>query len=334
MRLIQYRQLRPTPSRHVGAVEPDGGHVRSLEGVATMYDLVQMALRRGAPLEALVTQLASGPVVDYEALLSENQVLAPLDHPEPARMFITGTGLTHTGSAAARDKMHALGKAAGAPESDSIKMFRMGIEGGKPAAGKIGVMPEWFYKGTGEAVVPPGGALPLPGYALAGGEEPEIVGLYVIDAKGSPRRIGYALGNEYSDHTTEAQNYLYLASSKLRACSFGPELLLSDLPADIRGRSRVLRGGKPIWEDDVRLGEANMSHSMANLEHHHFKYPVFRRPGDLHAHYFGAAVLSSAAGVKAQPGDEFEIEVPLFGKPLRNRLEAVKDEGLVMVRAL
>jgi len=329
MRLIQYRQ---DGHRHTAVVTPDGNGARVLAGAATVYDLVQMALGRGIGLETLIEELATEMTVDYAKLLASGQVLAPLDHPEPARLFVTGTGLTHTGSAGARDKMHAIGKPSNAPETDSMKMFRMGIEGGKPNEGAIGVMPEWFYKGTGEAVVPPGGSLPLPGYALAGGEEPEIVGLYVVDAKGAPRRIGYALGNEYSDHTTEGQNYLYLASSKLRACSFGPELRLGELPADIRGRSRVLRGGKPIWEDDALLGEANMSHSMANLEHHHFKYPIFRRPGDLHAHYFGAAVLSSAAGIKTLPGDEFEIDVPLFGKPLRNRLEPVADEGLVAVR--
>jgi hypothetical protein len=329
MRLVQYRQ---NGTRHVGVVTPDGNQVRALAGPASVYDLVQMALGRDLPLEALAGELATDLTADYSQLLADGLVLAPLDHPEPARLIVSGTGLTHTGSAAARDKMHALGKAAGAPESDSMKIFRMGIEGGKPAAGKIGVMPEWFYKGTGECVVPPGGTLPLPGYALAGGEEPEIVGLYVIDAKGAPRRIGYALGNEYSDHTTEAQNYLFLASSKLRCCSFGPELLLGDLPADVRGRSRVLRAGKVIWEDDALLGEANMSHTMANLEHHHFKYPIFRRPGDLHAHYFGAAVLSSAAGVKTLPGDEFEIEAAIFGKPLRNRLDRADDEGLVVVK--
>ena len=329
MRLIQYRQ---DGHRHTAVVTPDGNGARVLAGAATVYDLVQMALGRGIGLETLIEELATEMTVDYAKLLASGQVLAPLDHPEPARLFVTGTGLTHTGSAGARDKMHAIGKPSNAPETDSMKMFRMGIEGGKPNEGAIGVMPEWFYKGTGEAVVPPGGSLPLQGYALAGGEEPEIVGLYVVDAKGAPRRIGYALGNEYSDHTTEGQNYLYLASSKLRACSFGPELRLGELPADIRGRSRVLRGGKPIWEDDALLGEANMSHSMANLEHHHFKYPIFRRPGDLHAHYFGAAVLSSAAGIKTLPGDEFEIDVPLFGKPLRNRLEPVADEGLVAVR--
>jgi hypothetical protein len=31
-----------------------------------------------------------------------------------------------------------------------------------------------------------------------------------------PRRVGFALGNEFSDHTLEKKNYLYLAHSKGR----------------------------------------------------------------------------------------------------------------------
>ena len=328
MRLIQFRD---GTSRHVALVDAGGNHATVLAGAATLYDLAQRALARQTPLPSLVNALAAGPVIDYAALLAAGHVLAPLDHPEPARFLITGTGLTHTGSAAARDKMHALGKPAGTPDSDSMKMFRMGVDGGKPKTGDIGVMPEWFFKGAGDCVVPPGGDLPLPGYAVTGGEEPEVVGLYIIDDTGAPRRIGYALGNEYSDHTTEAKNYLYLAHSKLRACSFGPELLIAGLPHDVRGTSRVRRDGAVLWQDEALLGEANMSHSIANLEHHHFKYPNFRRPGDLHAHYFGAAVLSSAAGVKTQPGDMFEIEVPVFGKPLSNRLVQGPAETLVTV---
>lgn len=331
MRLIQ---LRDGGSRHVALVDGEGLDATLLAGVASVYDLAQRALARQTSLQSMVKALAAGPVIDYAAALAAGNVLPPLDHPEPARFLISGTGLSHTGSAAARDKMHALGKPAGTPESDSIKMFRMGVEGGKPAPGAIGVMPEWFYKGDGSIVAPPGGELPLPGYALAGGEEPEVVGLYIVDTDGSPRRIGFALGNEYADHTTEAINYLFLAHSKLRACSFGPELLIGDLPHDVRGTSRVLRGNSVLWEDDALLGEANMSHSIANLEHHHFKYPNFRRPGDLHAHYYGAAVLSSAAGVKTQVGDVFEIDVPVFGKPLRNTLVTGPAETLIIVKAV
>ena len=332
MRLIQY--LEPTGSRRVGLVTQDGDHACPLREFATVFDLANAAMERGTGLADLVTSLAGTDRVDYVDLLRRGQVLAPLDHPEPGRFLVTGTGLTHIGSAAARNQMHIATHGGGAPESDSMKIFHMGIEGGKPAPGRIGVQPEWFFKGVGTCIVAPGAPLPLPAFALAGAEEPEIVGLYIVGREGRPWRIGFAMGNEYSDHVTEAQNYLYTQHSKLRACSLGPELLVGDLPQDVRGKSRIIRGGRVVWEDDVLSGEANMSHSVANLEHFHFRYPMFRRPGDLHAYFFGAAVLSYAAGVKTQPGDEFEIDIPVFGKPLRNRMEAVADEGLVTVSPL
>jgi len=332
MRLIQYREADGT--RKVGLVTDDGDHVRPIRGTATVLALAEAAAAAGGGLAGIVRQQASEDRVDYLRLLKEGRVLAPVDHPEPARFWITGTGLTHIGSAAARNKMHEVTHGSAAPLSDSMKIFRMGIEGGKPGAGKIGVQPEWFFKGVGTCVLPTGAALPRPGFAKSGGEEPEIVGLYLIDAKAKPWRIGYCLGNEFSDHVTEAENYLYLAHSKLRACSLGPELLLGALPEDIHGKTRVLRGGKVLWESDFLSGEKNMSHAIANLEHYHFRYPMFRRPGDLHAHFFGAAELSYMAGVRTEPGDEFEIDVPVMGKPLRNRMAAVPDEGLTTVAAL
>jgi len=332
MRLVQYRDA--AGARKVGLVTEDGNHLRPLQGVATVYELAEMAARQGGGLARLAESKAGSERVDYLALLKEGRVLAPVDHAEPARFWITGTGLTHIGSAAARNKMHEVTHGSAAPLSDSMKIFRMGIEGGKPGEGKIGVQPEWFYKGDGSCVRPTGWALPRPGYAKSGGEEPEIVGIYLIDAGGRPWRIGYSLGNEFSDHVTEAQNYLYLAHSKLRCCALGPELFVGELPEDVRGKTRVLRGGKLLWEADFLSGEKNMSHSIANLEHHHFRYDMFRRPGDLHAHFFGAAELSYMAGVRTEPGDEFEIDVPVMGKPLRNRMEAETDQGLVAVKAL
>ncbi len=332
MRLIQYREAGG--ARKVGLVTEDGDHVRPVQGAATVYELAEAAAASGGGLAGLVERRAGRERVDYRALLREGRVLAPVDHPEPARFWVTGTGLTHIGSAAARNKMHEVTHGGAAPLSDSMKIFRMGIEGGKPRPGEIGVQPEWFYKGVGTCVLGPGEELPMPGFAKAGGEEPEVVGLYLIDGSGQPWRIGFALGNEFSDHVTEAENYLYLAHSKLRCCALGPELLLGDLPQDLRGKTRVLRDGKVLWEADFLSGETNMCHSIANLEHHHFRYPMFRRPGDLHAHFFGAAELSYMAGVRTKPGDEFEIDVPAMGKPLRNRMQAVPDAGLTVVKPL
>ena len=64
-----------------------------------------------------------------------------------------------------------------------------------------------------------------------------------------------------------------------------------------------------------------MSHAVGNLEHHHFKYELFRRPGDVHVHFFGTATLSFADGIKARDGDVFEIEAPPFSFPLCNPLQ-------------
>jgi hypothetical protein len=209
--------------------------------------------------------------------------------------------------------------------TDSMRMFHLGIEGGKPQVGQVGVQPEWFYRGDGSCVVPPYQPLPSPFFALDHGEEPEIAGLYLIGPLGVPYRVGFSLGNEFSDHLTERQNYLYLAHSKLRPCSIGPELVLGELPGDILGRCRILRRREVIWEKRFRSGEDNMSHSIANLEYHHFKYSQFRQPGDVHVHFFGTSTLSFADGMSLQRGDEIEIQAQGFGRPLRNRLEILQE---------
>ena len=157
-----------------------------------------------------------------------------------------------------------------------------------------------------------------------------MAGIYVIAADGSPFRIGFAVSNEFSDHVTERINYLYLAHSKLRQASFGPEIRIGAAPDDIRGFSRIVRGGKVLWEKPFVSGEANMSHTFANLEYHHFKYGLFRAPGDIHVHMFGTATLSFADGIKPEEGDVFEIEVAEFGLPLRNALSVAPEDEIVV----
>jgi hypothetical protein len=196
----------------------------------------------------------------------------------------------------------------------------MGVEGGKPEAGHEGVQPEWFYKGDGSALVATGQPLNSPAFALDGSEEPEIAGIYLIGPDGLPRRLGFSLANEFSDHVIERANYLWLAHSKLRPAALGAELLLGDLPADVRGMSRIKRDGETLWEKPFLTGETNMSHSIANLEAHHFKYEQFRRPGDVHVHFFGTATLSFAEGVTTQEGDVFELTAEPFRLPLSNAL--------------
>jgi hypothetical protein len=247
---------------------------------------------------------------------------------------VTGTGLTHLGSADTRDAMHAQTQVEESQLTDSMRMFRLGLEGGKPPAGQEGAQPEWFYKGDGSSVVAPEADIPVPAFAEDAGEEPELAGLYVIGDDGTPWRVGHAIGNEFSDHVTERFNYLWLAHSKLRACSFGPELLVGELPEHLEGMSRIVRDGATLWEKPFLTGEANMAHSLANLEHHHFKYPNFRRPGDVHVHFFGTATLSFADDIRTRDGDRFEISLPAFGRPLRNPLRFETSVPDTRVKAL
>lgn len=291
-----------------------------LEPARSMYAFVCDVLARGETLENAVRASTGRGRVSYDRLLREGRVLSPITHPDPAHLLVTGTGLTHLGSADTRDAMHTKLAADETALTDSMKMFRMGLENGKPEEGQQGAQPEWFYKGDGDCIARPGSDLGSPAFALDGGEEPEIAGIYIIAPDGEPRRLGFCLGNEFSDHRMEQINYLYLAHSKLRPCSIGPELILGELPTDIRGVSRIARGGATIWEKSFASGEDNMSHSIANLEAHHFKYAGFHRPGDIHVHFFGTATLSFADGIETQPGDIFEISAEGFGRPLRNRI--------------
>ena len=332
MRLVQFKDR--SGARRVAASE-DGRILRVLAGVTRTYDLALAAARGNASLESAAKAKIGPETVSYDEVVDEHRLLPPLDHPDLYRCLITGTGLSHLGSAAARDSMHAKLQKDESELTDSMKMFKWGMEGGKPGTGKIGTAPEWFYKGDGRCVVAPEQELELPAYALDGGEEVEIVGLYLIGDRGEVLRVGFALGNEYADHVMERQNYLYLAHSKLRQCSFGPELLIGALPASVNGRARLTRNGKEIWAEDWLSGETNMCHSIGNLEHHHFKYRDFRQPGDMHVHYFGAATGSFTKKIETKVGDVFEIHAAPFGRPLRNTLGAAREkDNLVTIRAL
>lgn len=317
MRIIQF--VTKQNQRVVGLIEND--RVNMLKNVISTYDLFHLSAKDETTLQEKIKHLTSNQYEDYGAIIKEKRILVPVDHPDPYHTWVTGTGLTHLGSIASRNAMHQkLNASKESDLTDSMKMFRMGVENGKMEGNVPASQPEWFYKGNGLSVVSPEQPLHNPRYALDGGEEPEITGLYIIDQKGNPRRIGFALGNEFSDHKMEQINYLYLAHSKLRECSYGPELLLGELPEKIAGNSRIIRDNKVLWEKEFFTGEEFMSHNIANLEHHHFKYELFRQPGDVHVHFFGASELSFSDHIETKKGDVFEIESSVFGRSLRNQL--------------
>ena len=310
-------QLRKGEVRRVALV--DEPQLRLLADFASIYDLTQSAIERAATVSEWARARVTSECLDYDAIYngrSDWRILPAIDHPhEPARCLISGTGLTHLGSARDRQAMHAK------PHqelTDSMKMFRLGMEGGRPQEGKIGTPPEWFYKGTGTMLRAHNEPLDVPVFGLDGGEEAEIAGVYLIDSEGRPRRIGMAGGNEFSDHRFEKTNYLHLASSKLRTSSLGPELVLDPKFDSVRVDVAIQRAGGVLWSKSIRTGENEMCHSLRNIEHHHFKFEAHRRPGDVHVHFFGTDYLSFGDGIQLADGDVMKIQFEGFGRALCN----------------
>jgi hypothetical protein len=338
-RLVQLRH--PSTGRRVAVVV---GPELVLVNAASVYELAQSALRTGRSTIETVRANLSHETISYDAAYSgasEWRILPCFHHPDdPARCLVSGTGLTHKGSAENRHAMHAAAEADltnnpapatelignAAPLTDSIRMFRWGLEGGRPDAGQIGVAPEWFYKGCGTILRGDGEPLVVPEFGEDGGEEAEIAGVYIIDDAGQPRRIGMTVGNEFSDHRTERRNYLYLAHSKMRTCSIGPELALDPDFKLVHGVVTIERNGQRIWSKEIVSGEGAMCHSLANIEHHHFKYDAHRRPGDAHIHFFGADSLSFGDGIELQDGDVMLVAFKGFGRALRNPVRIERHE--------
>jgi hypothetical protein len=320
MRLIQ---LHGPDGRRAGIVEGDS--IRLLRTARSVYDLALSALVAAIPLAQAAANDAGDELIGYDLF----RILPCIDHPvDPARCMVSGTGLSHMRSAGNRQAMHA----AGDQVTDSMRMYQWGVEGGRPAPGAIGVSPEWFYKGTGAILRAHGEPLDIPPYAEDGGEEPEIAGIYIIDSNGDPRRIGMAAGNEFSDHVFEKRNYLYLASSKLRTCAIGPELVLAPDFQLVRGEVSIERAGATLWSKPIQTGESAMCHSLANMEHHHFKFEAHRRPGDVHIHFFGADAFSFGEGIRLSDGDIMQVRWDGFGRPLRNPVRVVggREEPIVV----
>jgi hypothetical protein len=319
-------QLNGPDGRRIAVV--DEPNLRLLANPLSVYALVQQAIADKTSLSDLVQQNLSTDSIPYDRVYSgdsEWQLLPPIDVPnEPQRVLVTGTGLTHYGSARDRQNMHLNTVTAEqeAAMTDSMRMFEWGRQRGRPEAGAIGIAPEWFYKGSGAVLRAHNEPLEIPGHAEDGGEEAEIAAVYVISSQGVPHRVGMCNGNEFSDHVFERRNYLNLAGSKLRTCSIGPELVVDPNFHDVPGTVRILRNGSFLWQKHIRTGEENMCHSLANLEHHHFKFEDHRQPGQVHVHFMGADTLSFGEQIRLEPGDVTEVQFQTFGRALRNRIHA------------
>lgn len=285
-RIVQI--LHPDYGRRVALVS--GIELHLLSDHRTAYHLAMAAIEAGTPMRELISADLTGIVLDYDevhALRSGWSFLPSFDHPQDlARCFVSGCANAHTGTRA-----------------------------GRPAA------PPWFYKGNGAHLRAHGEALTIPGFAMSGAEEAELVGVWVVATDGTPVRVGITAGNEFADPAMAEADARLLSHAKLRTCAIGPELVLDPTFEDIGGLARVERGGKRIWSREIATGERYTQFSLAEVEEHLFKYTAHRVPGDAHIHYLGGSVSSYADGVRLEQGDHVVIEWDGFGRPLRNLIE-------------
>lgn len=327
IRLVQIHH--PQQGRRIAVVQEP--RLVLLKKFRSIYELALEAIASGKDIPTMVNSFISDEKINYDAVYDGEdqwQLLPSFDHPDgPFACMVSGTGLTHKNSALNRQMMH---QSTTEKPTDSIQIYEWGVKGGSPKQGEIGVQPEWFYKGNGSMLKGHGQPLNIPIYADDGGEEPELAGAYVIDKDGRPWRIGLTTGNEFSDHVMEKKNYLYLAPSKLRNCAIGPELVIDADFEDYSGKVQVMREGKLLWASDIKSGERNMSHNLANLEHHHFKYASHRIPLQAHIHFFGADAFSFGNQIELQQGDTMEVQWNGLGRPLKNKIEMTEGKETII----
>lgn len=323
MHIIQF--LNDSNKIQIGIVKSN--EVFPLLTNRTFYELVLHAISCQISLYDEICSIPTATAIDYSELLSSSRLIPPITHRDPVHMLISGTGLTHLSSVIMRDTMLHREEL-----SDAQKIYQSGLHGGKPDNNIIGSVPEWFFKGFGHQLKTSSQTINVPDYTIDAGEEAELVVVYIISPTGHPYRIGFALGNEFSDHGLEKQNSYYLAQSKLRECSIGPEIYLGNFPNKVHGHVSIHRQGKLLWEQYYKTGYNYMVYSIENIEHHVFKHEVFRQPGDLHILFLGADKVSFFDNIKLQSSDTVAISADLFQHPLINKVQFLDKKPHIKVK--
>ena len=288
---------------------------------ASAYDLIKFAIEMKISIIEHAKNLKVGVTHQYQTLARSGRLHTPIHHMDPSHLLVTGTGLTHHNSVMTRASMEEESKL-----TDAQKIYLLGTHEGQPYPNKIGAIPEWFFKGFGYQLSTAHQVLNLPAHTQGGGEEAELVAIYMVSSDCQVHRIGFSLGNEFSDHVLEKQNHYYLAQSKLIPCSFGPELYIGEMPTNMNGKIEILRDQDTLWRKSYMTGAKHMVHSIENIEHHVFKHEMFRTPGDIHILFLGADQLSFQDDVEILNGDVISIQGELFQHPLINQIQLLANE--------
>ena len=117
-------QIKGSNGEIIVAVREPGGAAKTVKNAGSVYALAMKAANKGKSLVSVIETHGYGDAVDLEKAYAEGKFLPPITHPDAAHLHLTGTGLTHLGSAATRDSMHKkTTEAAEETLTDSMKML-------------------------------------------------------------------------------------------------------------------------------------------------------------------------------------------------------------------
>lgn len=321
--LINIVQIHHKNQIYLGKVLIDRG-IQISHSPCRLIDLVRESIKTQQALSTLIESQLSEEVLEIETLLNKNAFIFPIQHGNDHSTLVGGSGLTHQNRALMRKGM----EAGNNNLSDVQRLFQLGLNEGKLDVEISRARPEWFYKGRIVNARTHGQALEIPSYDLGGGEEAEIVAVYYISEDRQAYRVGFCLGNEFSDHALEKENYYYASQCKLRPFSIGSEIIIGDIPEKIQLDVCIFRKNEPLWQATVNTGEANMLYSYQNIENYILQNSHVRMADIVYFHFMGTSAISYADNVVLQNDDRVRISSLIFALPLENTIKKSPNAGI------
>ncbi|MFF7134217.1 FAH family protein [Streptomyces sp. NPDC008196] len=184
--------------------------------------------------------------------------------------------------------------------------------------------PNWFLKGLGDVLKLPGQDLRAPAGSVALTEEAEVVLVYVTDAAGEPRYVGYTFGNDLTDIGRFRRHRGHLSYAKLCDAAVAPWLFLGEPPRHVTGHVTIERDGEPSWRGEFTTGTKALHYGLDAIMSELFSYDALSTPGRVHYVYLGADRSSFHAGFRIADGDRVTLDFASHGVALSN---TVRCEG-------
>jgi len=86
-------QVQGPDNSAVVAVRELGEEARAVKNAGSVYELAMEAATAGKSLASVIEAHGLGDAIDLKKVRDERRFLPPITHPDPAHVYLTGTGL-------------------------------------------------------------------------------------------------------------------------------------------------------------------------------------------------------------------------------------------------